>query len=517
MTGGLLYDEGHGAHASDLTRELVDQLCAVPGLETTDGRGLLIDTLADQLPEAANIPRHNRLRPGVLEIVRFCRREPGGLHELAAALALYDPGSAPALHVRGLIAAAPPAAVLPALPDSECLVVTGLLDRVRHLDAHGLLYAAADGIPLPLHPVATLGEAFSFLTRANTRPDGLLPTMVLVEHVAAGLDGRGPDDTRTADALREWNDVQAKKLERRPALEAVRTALGRPHPAQPAPACVVVQLCRSGMHPDRYLLSHWRQMRPGPWRPERGEDRLVTLDEVPAAVERLLQRAEQDWARQPGRPVLEFVLPVNLLNEPMEWFPVAFRPDAATALCLTYPVVLRSLERMRATEFHRRWHNRWQQALDSPDTACHWDTAGSRGHDREQWTSTLTADERLVSVALSAPPLPEDRDRDGSQASLIDALYAGVPMAVWDRRSSGSADFRKRARRLLTGKAIELPQRVHQLRKDAATAAAGKRDAHVGRHLAVLFDDPNRLVDWSGAPGSDLGSARGGHHEEGET
>ncbi|MEU2544533.1 hypothetical protein ABZ618_03675 [Streptomyces roseolus] len=517
MTGGLLYDEGHGAHASDLTRELVDQLSAVPGLETTEGRGLLIDTLADRLPAAADIPRHNRPRSGILEIVRYCRREPGGLHELAAALTLYDPGSSPALRVRELIAATPTAAVLPALPDAEALAVTGLLARVRHLDAHGLLYAAADGLPLPGRPVTTLAEAFDHLSRANTRPDGLLPTMVLVEHVAAGLDDGGPADARTAAGLREWNDIQAKRLERRAALMAVRTGLAEQRTAQPAPACVVVQLCRSAMDPDRYLLSHWRQLRPGPWRPERGEDRLVSLDEVPAAVERLLQRAEHDWARQPGRPVLEFVLPVELLNEPLEWTQVAFRPHASTALCLTYPVVLRSLERMRAKEFHRRWHNRWQRALDSPDTACHWDTVGDRNHDRERWNSKLTAEERYVSVVLNAPPLPTGRDRDGSHASLVEALYAGVPMAVWDRRPAAPADFRKRAKRLLKGKAIELPQRVHQLRKDAATAAAGQRDVHVGRHLAVLFDDPNRLVDWSGSPGADLDGVRGGHHEEGET
>ncbi|MFF8408368.1 VMAP-C domain-containing protein [Streptomyces omiyaensis] len=510
-----MHEERHAVQAPDLTRELVEQLGAVPGLDTTDGRDLLIDTLADRLPGAANIPRHNRPRSGILEIVRFCRREAGGLHELAAALTLYDPGSRPAHRVRELIAAAPAPPVLAALPDSETLAAAALLGRVRHLDARGLLYASAGELALPLRPVTTLGEAFDFLTGANARPDGLPPTVVLVEHVAAALDGSGPDDAPTAAGLRAWSDVQAGKLGLRTPLEAVRDELARTRAAQPAPACVVVQLCRSGADPERYRLSHWQQMRPGPWHPVPGRDRLVTLAEVADAVERLVLRAEQSWAGEPGRPVLEFILPLHLLNEPMEWLPVAFLPSSSTALCLTYPVVLRSLERMRAKESHRRWRNRWQQALDSPDTACHWDTAGSRDHDPGHWTSALAADEQLVSVVLSAPPL--SGDPRGSRASLFDALFAGVPMAVWDRRPEPPSDFRKKARRLLKGKAIELPQRVHRLRMDAATAAAGRRGGHTGRHLAVLFDDPNRLVDWSGSPESDPGRVRGGHDEEGET
>ncbi len=93
----------------------------------------------------------------------------------------------------------------------------------------------------------------------------------------------------------------------------------------------------------------------------------------------------------------------------------------------------------------------------------------------------------------------------------------GVPLAVWDRSPALSPDFRRRARKLLKGKAIELPQLAQELRGEAATAAARQRDVHPGRHLAVLFDDPNRLADWSGGAQPAAGSARGGHDDEGET
>ncbi|MFD4372133.1 hypothetical protein [Streptomyces sp. NPDC058486] len=510
-----MFDEGHGAHAPELKRELVDQLCAVPGLEAPGSRDLLISMLAERLPEVGDVPRHGRTRLDILEIVRSCLREPHGLRELADTLSLYAPGTTPVQRIRELAATTPaPSPVpdlLPVLPEAELREARALLAGVRHLDAHGLLYAAAGELTLPRHPVTGLGEAFDLLARVNARPDGLLPVAVLIEHVITALDDSDTHRT-TATALREWNEARAAELRLTPQLAAVRAEIAREATAQPAPACLVVQLCKSGSHPEEYLLSHWRQIRPGPWRPERGEDRLVTLAEVPAAVGELVERAEKEWAGRPGRPVLEFVLPFHLLNHPMEW--PAPGSDLTTALCLTYPVVLRSLERMRAKEHHRKWHNRWQQMLDTPDTACHWDTAGRRGHDAVRWSSALIADERLVSVALGAPPL---RTPGGGPSSLETALRAGVPLAVWDRRREPPAEFRRRAKKLLKGKAIELPQRVKKLRSEAATAAAGQRDVHVGRHLAVLFDDPHRLVDWSGVPATAAGNARGGHDDEGET
>ncbi|WP_256339846.1 MULTISPECIES: hypothetical protein [unclassified Streptomyces] len=483
-------------------------MCAVTGLDAPEGRDLLINMLASRLPELGNIRRHGRTRPEMLEIVRACLREPGGLPELAATLNDYAPNTVPVLRISELAVTSP---VLAVLSEADSREVHSLLSRVRHLDVRGVLYAAAGELTLPDRRVSTLRDAFDFLSQVNARADGLLPVMALVEHVVAALEGDA--HRQVADGLRAWNDAQARRLGTGAQLKALRAEIAQAPTAQPAPACLVIQLSRHGMTPDHYLLSHWRQIRPGPWRPERGEDQIVALKDVEATVERLVVRAERDWAGRPGRPVLEFVLPFHLLNHPLEWLPMASQSSSSTALCLSYPVVLRSLERMRAREFHRRWHNRWQQMTEDAGIVCHWDTTGRRGHDPVQWTSRLTADERLVSVALNAPPLPGPA---GSRASLEAALRAGVPLAVWDRRPAPPGEFRKRVKKIIKGKPIELPQRVQQLRNEAATAAAAQRDAHAGRHFAVLFDDPNRIVDGS-SPGADSGSTRGGHDDEGDS
>lgn len=507
MTGGRLLSGGNGGHAAGFEHELVEQMCAVSGLDAPGGRDLLIDMLAGRLPELANLRRHDRKRHDIMEIARACWQRPTGLSVLVDTLQVYDPGSLPVLRITELVAASP---VLAVLPEAEFRRARSLLGRFPHPDPQGLLHAAAGDLPLPARPVATLQEAFDFLAGANARPDGLLPVLALVEHAIAAGAASGVD-RQVIDDLRGWNDDQSKRLDLVKPLEIFRSQLTQ-GVAEPAPACLVVQLSKHGISSDEYLLSHWRQRRPGSWRPERGEDQIVALDEVEAAVEQLVGSVEEDWGERPGRPVLEFVLPLQLLNNPMEWLPTASHSSSATALCLDYPVALRSLERMRARRYHRRWRNRWQQLMAAPRIVCHWDTTGERGHDPVRWNSTLAADDRLVSVALTAPPLPEP---EGRQATLEAALRAGVPLAVWDRRPTPPGDFRKRVDKLLKGTAAELPQRVRQLRSEAATAAAPRREAHAGRHLAVLLDDPNRMVDWSEYPASDPVSVRGGHNDEG--
>ncbi|MER7187127.1 hypothetical protein ABT404_48030 [Streptomyces hyaluromycini] len=507
VTGGSLLSGRNGGHAAGFEHELIEQMCAVSGLDAPGGRDLLIDMLAGRLPELANVRRHSRKRHDILEIFQACWRKPSGLSVLADTLQEYDPGSIPVLRIVELVSASP---VLAVLPEAEIRRARSLLSRLPHPDPQGLLYAAAGDLPLPARPVATLQEAFDFLADANARPDGLLPVLVLVEHAIAAGAASGAD-RQVVDGLRSWNDEQGTRLDLVEPLETLRSQITR-GVAEPAPACLVVQLSKHGMSPDEYLLSHWRQRRPGSWRPERGEDQIVALGEVEAAVEQLVESVEEDWGEHPGRPVLEFVLPLQLLNHPVEWLPMASHSSSATALCLDFPVALRSLERMRARRYHRRWRNRWQQMTAGPRILCHWDTTGERGHDPVRWNSTLAADERLVSVALNAPPLTGP---EGRQETLEAALRAGVPLAVWDRRPAPPGDFRKRVDKLLKGTAAELPERVRQLRTEAATAAAAQRDAHSGRHLAVLLDNPNRMVDWSEHPASEPGSVRGGHNDEG--
>ena len=75
------------------------------------------------------------------------------------------------------------------------------------------------------------------------------------------------------------------------------------------------------------------------------------------------------------------------------------------------------------------------------------------------------------------------------------ALRAGVPVVLWDRRERPPDNFKEVIGSLIEGTPQTLASRVRDLRSQAAISDEAERGTHIGRHLAVLMDDPNRLVD----------------------
>ncbi|MCS0601372.1 caspase family protein [Streptomyces sp. LP11] len=71
--------------------ELVNLLAGWPGMTDRDQRQLVLGMLPPDLSGA--IPRLGAPRPDLISIVRTCRRHPGGLAALVAAVALVEPGS----------------------------------------------------------------------------------------------------------------------------------------------------------------------------------------------------------------------------------------------------------------------------------------------------------------------------------------------------------------------------------------------------------------------------------------
>src|SRR5262249_5679582 len=254
-------------------------------------------------------------------------------------------------------------------------------------------------------------------------------------------------------------------------------------PGAASPACLVVQIEAKGSGVVRFFVSHWLQHRPGRWQPERGLDVEVGYAELESAVEQLVNRAEATWGAETGEPTLEFILPFQLLNDAVDWWCRDAGGPQAVPFCLEYPLVLRSLERMRATHWHRPWRNRWA-VLMAEASLTHW---GPEKYDEEelhQWNITLSADPQLASVALSLPPV---RQAHPGHVPLEMALRAGVPVVVWDRRDQSATEFRPTVSELLSGPVVRLPQRIQALRKVAAKSGTGH--SHLGRHLAVLCDD----------------------------
>lgn len=71
---------------------------------------------------------------------------------------------------------------------------------------------------------------------------------------------------------------------------------------------------------------------------------------------------------------------------------------------------------------------------------------------------------------------------------LSTCVNSGTPAVLWTRRKADANATRANLTPLLDGTLTELPARVHNARKQSASA-----EEHPGRHLALLWDNFDRL------------------------
>ncbi|MGI3202147.1 hypothetical protein ACRJ4W_34745 [Streptomyces sp. GLT-R25] len=127
----------------------------------------------------------------------------------------------------------------------------------------------------------------------------------------------------------------------------------------------------------------------------------------------------------------------------------------------------------------------------------------------DRWSRSLTHRQHgsapYTALALDAP-------RQGSQAltALKRAIAEGFGLALWDRRGKLEPRSRETIAELLDGTrtAHGVPRRVQEMRARAEADVDG--DVFLGRHVACLWDDPDRIVDCQpgqSAPGGPPGQA----------
>lgn len=404
-----------------------------------------------------------------------------------------------ATYTRMLLTACRPFPVWPTAPRSGVLAlvpgpdrddIVKILDCVPGMDPLALWHAAAGELALlPEEPPDSIGAVFDHLLELNA-VDGLPPAVALLEEVA-----RLADESNAA-RLRRWSDNLAVRLhaaeplrrrrEQAPDTADPSSAHGREHFAKP---CLVVQIIPDGIDRRRYVTDYWIQRRTGPWRPEPGsESTEVPFSDLEPEIERYVQQAERAWRENAEPATVEFLLPTELLNLPVEWWRTDLDSAAPSPLCANYGVVLRNLDRMRSEHRHRMWLMRWTSLWQDP--AAHRVLRGDSAEvDLAQWGTHLRFHTDITSVVLSAPP-----DTAAGRDELDLALRAGVPIVVWDRRRPAGAADPSVLQDLTDGEPEQLLSGLRTLRMAAATSVRRTAEDHPGRHIAVLWDDPKRLV-----------------------
>ena len=339
-------------------------------------------------------------------------------------------------------------------------------------------------------------EAFHSLARRNAGASGLSPAIVFLAQLAEVIR---PTDAGLADRLDAWITDHTPDASVDEALRArLRPGSGARPVAPGAGPALVIELAVDGIDRDRFRVTSYIQEHAGPWRPRELTVEDVTEQQIEAAVSRHIDGAERTWAelQTTGQAGIEFVLPTKMINAPVQWYR-ALRMDDPEPICVLYEVAVRSQERMRAHSVRREWVNRWERLDQHPFAGrVRWGIRyNSPQATVESWSHELSGDSSYVVVVLSAPP-----DDEVGARELRAALKAGVPAILWDQRSPQVPAVTRNRLGELTEDPADLPAHLRIARVEAAQHAVAEPH-HYARSVALLWDDPNRVVgDRGGAP-----------------
>ena len=516
----------HSQGAWGPPKVLLDALEALPCLEEPG----MLQECARQVGRALGIritlPETSRRRVALLHLLQAVVSFPDGLQVLGGVVGMVEGETRHMARLRTAIALAE----VPLFSPDTWQQLMPLLSDLDVLDIAGAFRAALGDLPEPL-PAHCEEPWLAVLHAAtlNARPGEPLPCVLLVEHLARYAHGQQRQD------LLDWAAEHRCRPEAHPG-GAVETALPAAAGAESGPPAdgpshdyghvetPVLPVPLPGLDADSvWAPSTWLliRLRPLPypehdrarqltyWRqngddlnpyPVKGGDLEIDLADLPDKVKSLVQEAETGWAYLCSEdPALEFVLPRDLMDLPVEtWAKEGFGKAGAT-LGKDHPVVLRSLERVESRATHGRWFRRWDALKPGCRGPVHWFP--------DEHPDRLLAAPHPVMVVLSEPPGAQQNARYGVD-ELDASLRAGVPIVVWDRRGGVDPAFRDELQELASAKGIHrLPDEVRTLRIEPGGGdAAGGGSSTLGRHAALLWDDPYRLP---GGPGEAADSSAG--------
>jgi hypothetical protein len=464
--------------------ELLEAFQALECMQRRQDRDTVVAELEHELRHTLTFSRRDELKYDVWGLLGACLASSaeGALERLVAIVRMFEGDSRAMVALVALVGYAPP--MPPPLPGQGSL--GQMLDRVHPADLAAATRAAAGPLGPPVGVslsdrsglVRTLGHSASM-------PGAPPPLLVFLSQLAARLH------EPLAGELAGWIDRIAGEMGISAAeLDQIRTGPMPVH-AVPLRSFVVVELREDGPRPDRYLMSVWLQHDNGDGRALHvNDDQPLPLDQLPDQLDAVLLELAQEGIEEIGDVTVEFVLPRDLLGHAVDQWPVALA-GLAHEIGTTYPVVVRSLERIRNPMFRSRWQRRWRQLRAFGGAAkaelvqwLHW---GQVDHGTALAEVLALGDEcpvcLIVSFSAEAGSLP---------TAITAGLVAGVPVMLWCRDGRCATQFEADIpQQMYARPLVELPALVLRLRQEAARH--GVAADHLGRHLSLLWDDPDRI------------------------
>lgn len=496
--------EGHDSFRRDPAalaaerRRFIEQIAvlleASPVVRDSGTRKLFFDMLRDALLGDLPVREVDFLRPQLVALITVCI-DRAALRTLAECIHLLEPGSAQTNEIRR---AADRWHVAEHFPEYDLGWLRDHLSQVRIPQGLRQFVLELRDEPVPDY-CEHAWDLFAYLSSTNP-VGGLPPWLLLLDRLTIIV----PSATRLpalVDRLaREWGAVEL--------LAAKRS--GRREPARDHnTAYLVIQFEKYGGEDDTFIVSHWYQWAKPVWQPIPGGNEHVRYEDLEAAVDKIVLAAEKRWSDRVGDVAIELVLPWQLLNEPVDTWRKELDSPEPSRLAMEYPLVVRSLERIRAHQWHRIWRGRWERLRGSPGghEDRHYCATGTQSAVQLQATLNRKAD--AVVLVLSEPPALNSV----GQQEVLAGLRSGVPVIVWHRGEAAvssqlceSVTSMIRHAESVSGLA-ELPEHAAKLRQAAWSEDPDQCGDHIGHNFAILWDDPDRQPGQAGSAG-DAGGVR---------
>ncbi|MGW4058483.1 VMAP-C domain-containing protein [Amycolatopsis sp. NPDC004747] len=479
-----------------IRRALVDVLVVAGFADDKSIRTLMVAELRRALDNPFTVPDQLAPRAQLIEIVNGCSVLDNGLPALADVLEFLRPGTKECTEFRDLVDSLPLRDVVAESEQEqfrqrlEGFAPPGLRVAVRR--------AAPHVFPAPVFPDAA--EAFSGLADFNAAPGELPPVVAFAELISAECD------EQLAVSLRKWADGQAHRLRLE---EALRELRAQAVPSRSGRLHLAIMISTDPVDADRHEISHWRQDDPDEWPPPRGETVVARSAELETEVAKVISAAEESWSESDAEAVIEFVLPRGLLDLPVHTWRTEREFGGPQPLYMSYPTVIRSLERMSSRRSHRVWRRRWASWTAEPSVERVYFCDPADTEDQQQIDAVFSDERWLMTVLTTAPPSNPIPGRD----ELFAALRAGLPVVVWHPTVSSEG-----VREVVTWLAGRhdlgnLPTLTRKHRLDALRNRSSSPDGGILGDLVVLWDDPNRMLPLAdGGPGPAPGGGADEHH-----
>jgi len=244
---------------------------------------------------------------------------------------------------------------------------------------------------------------------------------------------------------------------------------------------------------DRYHVSAWLIPDIENYQPENPKsyeslyvsdslDDNFTIDDIPNLVNSFFKQIKNSKYKI-NNLTLEFFLPVKLIIHPIDkWIQEEF--NYPESIGKKYRLAVRAYERLDKTYrsmYEVRWREKWQQI--KPNCRCSERFVLSHNHNLETLRKSLDK-----AVGLMIYNFPESTN--SSIFSLL--LITATPIAICIRPEMKTLESQHRELidSFSTCCILELPESVKEKRLDALQ----NQEDHIGHHLSLVWEDPERLT-----------------------